>query len=83
MTFLQPFYDAIMITEGAYYFIDRILSAIEFLLEHTKNTKTRYAEYSYLDRKINIVWQKMKKYYNKINITVAYVDATVLNPIFK
>ena len=81
--FLQPFRIATKANEGWLDAIDRMLPGLEFLMAHLENARKEYARNPYMRDRVQRAWEKLDKYYNLIDKSVAYIGATVLNPIYK
>ena len=81
--FLKPFRVATKANEGLFDTVDRMLPGLEFLLDHLEQSRVIYADNPYISHRIDCAWQKLIKYYNKTDDTLAYMAATVLNPIHK
>ena len=56
---------------------------MDFILSHYEKAKIIYANYDVLKNMVNLGWQKMEKYYSKINESPAYAAAIILNPTRK
>ena len=78
--FLQAMYDAILFTEGHSATLDRVLPAMEFVLEHFETGKDSYSEDRFLSPCINSGWSKLNDYYALTDKSPAYVAAVVLDP---
>ena len=82
-TFLGPFYDVTMATQGIFDAIDRVLPGMDFLLAHLEQERRRWAKDGWMGHRVDAAWQKLVQYYERTDATVAYFAATVLNPIYK
>ena len=81
--FLRPFYDATKGVEGVFDAVDKVLPAIEFLLEHLEASRQKYDSNGYIGKRVDKAWSKIQEYYNASDATVAYAGATALNPLYK
>ena len=60
-----------------------MLPAFEFLLGHLEKAKEDYRENLWISVRIEAAWNKLTKYHNRTDDTLAYMAATVLNPLLK
>ena len=60
-----------------------MLSALEYLLKHLEGLRRIYKDDVWIQIRIDAAWDKLNKYYNKTDDTMAYMAATVLNPLYK
>ena len=81
--FLKPFRVATKANEGLFDTVDRMLPGIEFLLEYLEQSRVLYENNPYMHCRVDCAWKKLIKYYNKTDDTLAYMAATVLNPVHK
>jgi hypothetical protein len=81
--FLRYFFDATKATEGRTVIIERILPAMDFLLEKFEDGKALYKENPFIGPCINSGWEKLDKYYNLTNRSPVYITAMVLCPVIK
>ena len=82
-SFLKPFRQATKVNEGIFDAIDRVLPWIEFLMEHLENSRLTWANYYYMHERVERAWEKLDKYYQITDSSIAYISATVLNPMYK
>lgn len=61
--FLQAMYDAILFTEGHSATLDRVLPAMEFVLDHFESGKEQYKNDRFLSPCINSGWSKLNQFY--------------------
>ena len=81
--FLLPFRSITKANEGLFDTMDRMLPALEFLLAHLEQSRQDYKENRWIAVHIDAAWEKLIKYYNKTDDTLAYMAATGLNPLHK
>ena len=81
--FLKPFYDTRKATEGMFHSVDRVLPGMEYLLRHTEAARTDYADHDFIRSRVDASWAKLDEYYSKTDATIAYIAATVMNPVHK
>ena len=81
--FLHPFCSVTKANEGLHDTIDRMLPAFEFLLGHLEESRRVYRANRWISVHIDAAWEKLTKYYSKTDDTIAYMAATVLNPLHK
>ncbi|KAI4141402.1 MAG: hypothetical protein LQ340_007657 [Diploschistes diacapsis] len=60
-----------------------MLPALEYLLKHLEDLRRIYKDDVWIQIRIDAAWDKLNKYYNKTDDTMAYMAATVLNPLYK
>ena len=82
-SFLRYFFDATKATEGRTATIERILPAMDFLLEKFEDGKALYKENPFIGPCINSGWEKLDKYYNLTDRSPVYIAAMVLCPAIK
>ena len=81
--FLRPFRSLTKANEGLRDAIDRMLPSLEYLLGHLERWRRGYERNDWFGLRIDAAWEKLQKYYAKSDDTVAYIAATVLNPLLK
>jgi hypothetical protein len=82
-SFLRYFFDATKATEGRTATIERILPAMDFLLEKFEDGKALYKDNPFIGPCINSGWEKLDKYYNLTDRSPVYIAAMVLCPAIK
>ena len=82
-TFLKPFRFITKANEDLLDTIDRVLPGMEFLMGHLEKARTIYAANTYMAERVQRAWEKLDKYYRITDATIAYLGATVLNPMRK
>jgi hypothetical protein len=82
-SFLRYFFDATKTTEGRTATIERILPAMDFLLEKFEEGKELYKENPFIGPCINSGWERLEKYYNLTDRSPVYIAAMVLCPAIK
>ena len=81
--FLKPFRSATKANEGLLDTIDRVLPGMEYLMGHLEEARAEYAANNYMGERVQRAWEKLDKYYKITDATIAYIGATVLNPMRK
>lgn len=90
MVLLKPFYQLTLHLEGRAKDGNRgaiweTLPSMDLLLAHLEAAKEEYefSEYSHISTCIKNGWAVLNKYYNRTDISPAYIAAIVLNPHYK
>ena len=60
-----------------------MLPGLEFLIEHLEQARLDYTGNLYMRERVKRAWEKLDKYYGISDKLIAYIGATVLNPLFK
>ena len=60
-----------------------MLPGLEFLTEHLEQARLNYTGNLYMRERVKRAWEKLDKYYGISDKLIAYISATVLNPLFK
>src|SRR5579871_3927424 len=81
--FLEPFYIAMIKTEGQDITIEQILLTMDFLLEKFEKAKKQFARDKFILPMVKTDWVKMDKYYNLTDHSPMYIGAIVMNPRWK
>jgi len=84
--FLKSLHDATLCTKGANATMDRVLPAIEYIMDCFEKGKQAYKEdasNTFLLSCYNAGWEKIDKYYALTNDTPVYITSIVLDPTMK
>ena len=82
-TFLQPFFIATKKTEGDRATLDRVQITMDYLIDHLKQAKIRYATNPQMNSSVLTAWFTFDKYYSMADDTPAYAAAMILHPSYK
>ena len=81
--FLQPFFITTKKTEGDCATLDRVQITIDYLIDHLKAAKIKYASNPQMNSSVLTAWFTFDKYYSIADDTPAYAAAMVLHPSYK
>ncbi|OLL23282.1 Zinc finger BED domain-containing protein 4 [Neolecta irregularis DAH-3] len=81
--FLEPFLHTTKACESSDHCINRVIPALEYLLQHFENYRVKWAGDVILINCIEAGWNKLNEYYTKTDDSPAYAAAVVLDPRWK
>ena len=77
---LQAFQEATLAAEGRMATLERVLPAMDYLLDHLEQQKIKYIGDSFMMPMINLGWMKLNQYYSWTERSAVYTAAMVLIP---